>query len=531
MIPFLRFQKEFRPGGKAALTLLSLARALDVPFERADILFQSEYVAASARKCLKTIVNQFPQLKPYYGEAFPLKVPSGNEALRLGVQTVEFQLPASGQDFMSWMETLDGLLASHPPKAYKYSFYACFLPARFGQEAIAELSDAYRATLRSSYPALSTYTGAANPILKLVEKQMAWAASSHIAFSAHASRGQVAAYCLLDEGSAPSGASNAAPPLLDQWIRKFYAYKERDLKRGQILSSDEGLRTRQEVLAKAQFGAPPSGASASPEAPQMAAYLESLKAERQKTIESMQSFMLDLVRSGKLPHDIMQYHIKVEYVGGRNADGSPSIMMQYRPLECILIPQGQPRPARLDALGVRAEMAEEFVAQHKKLWESMPGGERPYDINAATHPGVLDGVEYRVLPLMRQPGIDRKKILNQFLKPAGYRQAKGLGTYEFQKILSDREMCGCSFDFGSWRQTVMASFSYTYSSVGKLLTLRLPFIYWSGVYPGTQNPRDIDISTERIFSMTVENVAFIAQALEKKFLPEFHGLIEKGGLG
>ena len=50
-------------------------------------------------------------------------------------------------------------------------------------------------------------------------------------------------------------------------------------------------------------------------------------------------------------------------------------------------------------------------------------------------------------------------------------------------------------------------------------------------YPGTQNPRDIDISTERIFSMTVENIAFTAQALEKEFLPEFHGLIEKGGLG
>ncbi len=131
----------------------------------------------------------------------------------------------------------------------------------------------------------------------------------------------------------------------------------------------------------------------------------------------------------------------------------------------------------------------------------------------------IDGIDCFAIHCDREK-FDRKKILNKSFKPLGYETVKqgvgSVGLYEFKKQLSEHEALLLSFDFGSWRQTIKGHFSYQSGlSLGaKRAGFVLPFIYWTISYPHG-GMIEMKISSEKLFTMAFDNIAFLANMLEK----------------
>ncbi len=213
---------------------------------------------------------------------------------------------------------------------------------------------------------------------------------------------------------------------------------------------------------------------------------------RRAHVEEIQHRMRRLCESDALPHRLERHLIEVETLLGAAPDGGPATFKQWVAPEQILPPDGTDLS---DLLGDSECDPDDAQALREKASSEGP-------IAAIAH---LGGVECRVL-FARMTGIPRSRMVEKCLKPLGYARngaRGGTGFIVFEKTRDDGAKLGCQFDFGTWRQTVMAVFGYSASD----FSVRLPVQYW-------REAKEVPIVTKKLFERTMENVAFVVGELE-----------------
>ena len=213
---------------------------------------------------------------------------------------------------------------------------------------------------------------------------------------------------------------------------------------------------------------------------------------RASRMEQLGEFMRQVCES--TPHRLEDYLVEVETLIGLNADGSQAWVKEWAVPEQIVVPEGADPNDIL-----RGAPVDE--AERQALREAAGGGEVLPVRQARAH-----GLECGVLSA-RIKGIPRRRIAERYLKKLGYRHAGargGTGYIAFEKVRDDGVRLGCEFDFGTWRQTVVALFGYT----GGGMRFRTPLRYW-------REPKDVPIVTTKLFERTMENVAYVVGELER----------------
>jgi hypothetical protein len=239
---------------------------------------------------------------------------------------------------------------------------------------------------------------------------------------------------------------------------------------------------------------------------------------------AVSEFMYELAAKHELPHALETYHVKAV---PNISDATPSpANTRYLPVEAVIVADDEPLPEAFEAAGVTREASRALIARHVEReradWQSaFPG--QPYEVERHCYTTVLDGKPYLVAALNPQPGIKRKPLIASRLKPLGYKSPGSSSNYHFTKVLSVADSMQCSFDFGTWRGTLVANLSYQYTPPGSAasFTLRVPFIAWAVepvVHEAGIAVRDVPLTNEENLGMTFDNIAFIAERVEQRFV-------------
>ena len=176
--------------------------------------------------------------------------------------------------------------------------------------------------------------------------------------------------------------------------------------------------------------------------------------------------------------------------------------------------------ARSAAGGVAELVAPEDASARlaKRLLEA--AGRAPNDLDRLTQEALKDlaraaeGEKVEGLGELSQLGIEkgvpRNQIAAKALAPLGYaldKKSAGPGYAVFLKETPTGRF-RCTFDFGSWRNSVLAGFM---SEVGGLrLGAQIPY---------KPSPGDTPILTRALLERTMENVVFVLQEAEKAVAP------------
>jgi hypothetical protein len=235
-------------------------------------------------------------------------------------------------------------------------------------------------------------------------------------------------------------------------------------------------------------------------------------------------FMYELAAAHELPHALETYHVKaVPNIPGASASPADT---RYLPVEAVVVPDDEPLPAAFEAAAVTREHSRELIARHfereRADWQSaFPG--RPYELERHCYTTMLEGKPYLVAALKPQPGIKRKPLIANRLKPLGYKSPGSSGNYYFSKQLSPVDVMLCRFDFGTWRGTLHANLWYQCTPPGSAATFKLhvPFIAWTVepiVHDTGISVRDVPLTSEKNLGMTFDNIAFIAERVERHFV-------------
>jgi len=239
---------------------------------------------------------------------------------------------------------------------------------------------------------------------------------------------------------------------------------------------------------------------------------------------AVSEFMYELAVKHELPHALERYHVKAV---PNISDAPPSpANTRYLPVEAVIVADDEPLPAVFAAAVVTREESRERIARHfereRADWHAaFPA--QPYELERHCYTTVLDGKPYLVAALKPQPGIKRKPLIASRLKPLGYTSPGGSSNYHFAKALSRADSMQCRFDFGTWRGTLNADLSYQCTPGGGVaaFTLRVPFIVWT-IEPVEHDAgvsvRDVPLTNEKNLAMTFDNIAFIAERVEQRFV-------------
>lgn len=233
--------------------------------------------------------------------------------------------------------------------------------------------------------------------------------------------------------------------------------------------------------------------------------------------EAATKAMLALAQEKRLPYDLDSFYFAIP------ASPPEHRYEEHVPYHDIWVPDEVNIPYALKKLGYDRENVRPAFNQ---IIEKIP--------LQSLRKISIEGVTCVVLAQEREK-IDRKKILNNAFKPLGYQTVKqgigSVGSYEFQKPLPEGEGILLSFDFGSWRQTISARFIYR-TNPGPGLGGRnfsIPFVYWTISYsPG--HPQEMKITSEKLFTMAFANIAFLAEMLEKEYVPKFREALKEVSL-
>ncbi len=243
-------------------------------------------------------------------------------------------------------------------------------------------------------------------------------------------------------------------------------------------------------------------------------------------------YMYDLALHRHLPHALEDYHVKALRIGAHEPYSPGEI--RYMPLEAVVVSDLEPLPAAFIKADITRERSQSLITKQQEkyrvLWESEFSSDKPYNPQPQFHT-VLDGHNYPVVILHREPGVKREKIIGPRFKPLGY---KGK-NYRYNKKISEYETLECRFDFGTWRNSLDSTFMYDRVSHDALqrLSVRIPFIYWT---IGKQEHAEgivvmyIPFTTEKNLTMTFDNIAFLAQKLEEEMVPEWRQLASQLGM-
>jgi len=245
---------------------------------------------------------------------------------------------------------------------------------------------------------------------------------------------------------------------------------------------------------------------------------------RDEIIDSMRS----VIREGKLPHQLLDHHWfrgTVQHVGPYELTVSRAT--EHFPLDGMSFRDGMPSSlAKKDYDVTRvSELFQRWKdKQREKNQARIAAGKKAGDIewmtiDTAGLPQQIDGITCYLLDSWLEGGIDHKKRFEAVLKPLGYSKAK-VGKYSFQKRLTDKESITCSFDLGSSKAVPFLDGSFEYQWAEE--RVGFPVLYWGAFqeidWQGVEKMCPMLVSTERIFTMAVENIGAILAIAEAEWL-------------
>jgi ribosomal protein S10 len=257
-----------------------------------------------------------------------------------------------------------------------------------------------------------------------------------------------------------------------------------------------------------------------PAGPEFMQRRRQLEDQSREIREEAREFMKRLAREGRLPHRLEKSYFLLENTKGVNSDGSPVLSpVEFLPLHSIWVPEDSPIPVSLQTAGYDRHSARTFMELERKSFDQIRIGASTFSLKSYPQKAI-DGISCYILPIAKETGFDRKKIINDVFRPLGYQKESGakgsVGFYAYRKIISQTEYLQTIFDLGTYRQTVSAVFDYCNGG----FSLRLPLIYWPLEYPHG-GFFQIHITTKDIFKMTFENIGTLVKFLEAEYVPRF----------
>ena len=170
-----------------------------------------------------------------------------------------------------------------------------------------------------------------------------------------------------------------------------------------------------------------------------------LKERNVKRRRSRRNICITLPLTGSCRMRLEDYHVEA-VLNGAEPPYRPG-EVHYLPIEAVVTTNDQTLPAALLKAGITHEQGQFLISKQiekdRKLWESEFSSDQPFDPEPRFHT-VLDGKTFPVVILDHEPGVNRKKIIGDRLRPMGYKVGK---SYSYTKKLSEIETSGCSFDF------------------------------------------------------------------------------------
>jgi hypothetical protein len=245
--------------------------------------------------------------------------------------------------------------------------------------------------------------------------------------------------------------------------------------------------------------------------------------------------MRTLIRAGKLPYDLLDHHW---FRGTTKEIGPHEILIgggcDHFPVDSIKVFDEIPATLAMKDYS-RARVTERFqrskqraiakdqakINAGKKGNDHLEGLTEDYGLDIE-----IDGIKCRLHDTWLDEGIPHKKIIDAVLKPRSYTNVKG-DKNTYQKRLSETEFLSCRFGIHAlWGQIreLRASMGYHCGD----LEIHFPLIYWGAFnwveWMKIENMNAMTITTERIFTMAVENIAFLLTTLEANFLERWRTL-------
>lgn len=145
----------------------------------------------------------------------------------------------------------------------------------------------------------------------------------------------------------------------------------------------------------------------------------------------------------------------------------------------------------------------------------------------------IDGIACRLHDSWLDEAIPHKKIIDAVLKPLGYANVKGQKN-RYQKQVSETEFLTCSFDLHAlWGRVreLRASMGYRWGEKEVVF----PLIYWGAFnwieWMKLENMNPMTITTERIFTMAIDNIGFLLTTLEANCLERWRIAVNGQNIG
>ena len=242
-----------------------------------------------------------------------------------------------------------------------------------------------------------------------------------------------------------------------------------------------------------------------------------MEAAQEKAAKHMQT----LAEEGRLPHRLERYYFAAQSQPGQ---------VEFVAYQQIWVPEGQPVPSSLyrRVLGYNRRRRRSQAGRSR----SAMAGRREADPqrrlagNEARNDANRPHRRHRMPRPSRTPRKirPRQDSESRFQAVVGYEKVKqgagSVGNYEFRKQLAEQESVSVSFDFGTWRQTIDCWFIYRGAPVPGIRGASSKL-----VLTGWPHPRSLGITSQELFAMAIENIAFMADVLEKERVPELRAVL------
>ena len=243
----------------------------------------------------------------------------------------------------------------------------------------------------------------------------------------------------------------------------------------------------------------------------------------------MTHYIRTLIREGKLPYDLLDHHW---FRGPIKEIGPHEITLlggcDYFPVDDIKVLNEL--PATLARKDYDVKRVDERFQQFKESLQEkhqaqIAAGKPAINVeeilkNRPGSPIQIDGITCYIMGTWLEK-MNHKKIIDGVLKPLGYARPKGEKGDRYQKSLSETDYLTCSFDMHAlWGRVRELRASAGYRRGEKEVVV--PLIYWGAFnwieWMKIENMNPMMITTERIFTMAIENIGFLLTMLETNCL-------------
>jgi hypothetical protein len=252
--------------------------------------------------------------------------------------------------------------------------------------------------------------------------------------------------------------------------------------------------------------------------------------------DDMAHSMRTLIREGTLPHDLLDHHW---FRGPIKEIGPHEIILpggcDYFPVDDIkVVNELPPTLARKDYDVSRVEARFQLFNEslHEKNQAQIAAGKPGIDVenilkNRPGSPSQIDDITCYVMGTWLEK-MNHKKIIDAVLKPLGYARPKGEKGDSYLKRLSETDFLTCSFDMHAlWGRARELRASAGYRRGEK--EVFVPLVYWGAFnwieWMKIENMNPMMITTQRIFTMAIENIGFLLTMLETSCLERMRNAV------